>query len=266
MRKPVLLVIGIGIIIGIIIFLSLAIKEKRPGQGKSAASLFREADGYLAQDKLVEANKTLKLILPSLSNPKKIEGVRKKIEKINMRILFSPVLDECSKEYIVKRNDNLIKIAKQFNTCVGLIKRANGLKSHIIKPEQKLKVNICKFSLVIDKSQNMLFLKRNNEIIKTYLVATGKDNSTPVGVLKITNKLENPTWFKTGAVIPPGSPENILGTRWLGLSIKGYGIHGTKEPEKIGEQITLGCVRMRNEEVEEIFSIVPVGTEVMIVD
>ncbi|RKY33662.1 MAG: hypothetical protein DRP68_01540 [Candidatus Omnitrophota bacterium] len=229
-------------------------------------SLAREAEEALAKGELIKARKVFKRILEETTDINKIEEVRKKLEEINIKILFSPIIDECSREYVVKPNDTLIKIAKRFNTTVELIKRANGLTSDIIKPAQRLKVNVCKFSLVIDKSQNCLFLKRNNEVIKTYIVATGKDNSTPTGKFKIVNKIKNPTWFKTGAVIPPDSPQNILGSRWLGLDIKGYGIHGTKEPDNLGKQITLGCIRMANQDVEELYDILPLGTEVIIVE
>ncbi|MFA7271176.1 MAG: L,D-transpeptidase, partial [Candidatus Omnitrophota bacterium] len=109
-------------------------------------------------------------------------------------------------------------------------------------------------------------LKSDEEIMKTYIVSTGKNNSTPVGNFKITSKLINPTWFKAGAVIPAGSPKNILGTRWLGLDRPSYGIHGTTEPQSLGRQATQGCVRMTNQDVEELYIIVPIGTEVIIVD
>ena len=84
--------------------------------------------------------------------------------------------------------------------------------------------------------------------------------------MKITVKLIDPHWYKTGAVVPPGSPENILGSRWLGISKERYGIHGTTEPESIGKQVTAGCIRMLNNEVEELYVIVPSGTKVTIVD
>ena len=119
----------------------------------------------------------------------------------------------------------------------------------------------------MDKSQNILTLKCNDEIIKTYNVATGTNNSTPVGTFKIGNKLVNPVWYKEGAVVPAGSPENILGTRWLGFDdLPSYGIHGTTEPQSIGKQSTAGCVRMINAEVEELYSLLPIGTEVTVVD
>ena len=130
----------------------------------------------------------------------------------------------------------------------------------------KLRVLDGKFSIFVDKSQNILILKLNGEVTKTYIVSTGDNNSTPIGTYKITSKLVNPVWYKDGKAIPASSPENILGSRWLGFDLPKYGIHGTIEPENIGKQITAGCVRMINEEVEELFSLVPAGTEVTIVD
>ena len=122
------------------------------------------------------------------------------------------------------------------------------------------------FSIVVDKSQNTLILKTDEEIIKTYIVSTGINNSTPVGNFKIINKLSNPTWFKAGAVVAPNSPDNILGSRWLGFDLPGYGIHGTTDPQSLGKQVTQGCVRMSNSDIEELYAVVPIETEVTIYD
>jgi lipoprotein-anchoring transpeptidase ErfK/SrfK len=176
------------------------------------------------------------------------------------------VITEGSVLYEIKSGDSLDKIAKKFNTTVYLLKRTNSLSGDKILAGRKLKVWIKPFSIVVDKSQNILILKSNDEIITAYIVATGINNSTPVGNFKIVNKLINPPWFKEGAVIPPESPDNILGSRWMGFDLKEYGIHGTTEPESLGQQITQGCVRMSNSDVEELFAIVPIGTEVTIVD
>ncbi|MBI2494999.1 MAG: L,D-transpeptidase [Candidatus Omnitrophica bacterium] len=123
-----------------------------------------------------------------------------------------------------------------------------------------------RFSIVVDKSQNQLLLTEENQFIKSYRVATGKEDSTPVGAFTIISKIPNPVWYKQGAVVPPDSPENILGTRWLGIDKPGYGIHGSTDPNTIGQQVTAGCVRMTNADVEELFGIVPIGTDVTIVD
>lgn len=267
MRKIILGISGAVIIVFIFSFLYFLPQKKEPQPSTSLTKgLIKEAETVLAEGNFLKAKEIFKQVLERLNDPQEIEKIKKKIEDINLKILFSPVIDSCSREYIVKPKDTLIKIAKKFGTTVALIKKANRLKSDIIRPDQKLKVNTCPFTIVIDKSQNLLFLKRNEEIVKTYLVATGKDNSTPTGTFKIVNKLKNPTWFKTGAVIPPDSPQNILGSRWLGFDIKGYGIHGTTSPEDLGKQITMGCIRMRDKDVEELYDIVPRGTKVVIVN
>jgi lipoprotein-anchoring transpeptidase ErfK/SrfK len=120
------------------------------------------------------------------------------------------------------------------------------------------------FDIYIDKSDNFLMVKNGEQVVKTYPISTGKDNSTPEGQFTITTKMEDPVWFKKGEVVPPGTPENHLGTRWLGFDLPQYGIHGTVEPHLIGQSVSHGCVRMRNEDVEELFVYIPYGTKVRI--
>ncbi|MFH0984218.1 MAG: L,D-transpeptidase family protein [Candidatus Omnitrophota bacterium] len=182
------------------------------------------------------------------------------------KTLFSKEITPDSIAYTVKSGDRLYILAKKNKTTVDLIKKINGLKSDSIYPKMKLKIHTAPFSIEIDKSKNVLILFSNGEAVKKYSVATGKKNCTPVGEFKITDKLVHPTWFKTGAILPPGSPENALGTRWMGFDKPSYGIHGTIEPKSIGTQASEGCIRMLNEEVEELYSVVPVGTKVTIQD
>ena len=168
--------------------------------------------------------------------------------------------------YDVKSGDNLTTIAKKHGVTADMIRQTNGISGDRIDVGQKLRIPAYKLSIWIDKSDNMLVLKGDDQILKTYTVATGTDNSTPVGTFKITDRLENPTWFKAGAVKAPGAPDNQLGSRWLGINLKGYGIHGTIDPASLGKQITAGCVRMANADVEELYRLVPPGTEVTISD
>ena len=171
-----------------------------------------------------------------------------------------------SVSYSVVSGDNLTTIAKKHGVTVDMIRQTNGITGDRLNVGQVLKIPTYKLSIWVDKSDNTLILKADEQILKTYSVATGKDNSTPVGTFKITTKLENPTWYKSGAVKQPGAPDNQLGTRWLGWDLKSYGIHGTIEPESIGTQATAGCVRMKNEEVEELYRLVPPGTPVTVSD
>lgn len=272
MKRRWIAVAGVGIIVlGIFFFFFQSCPQKKLKKDiltktSEDIRLIKKAEAEYKNGNLREAKRLYTLAKEKITDTKELQTIQKKIEEINIKILFSPIIDECSFKYTVKPGDALVKIAKKYNTTVGLIKKANNLTSDIIRPQDKLKINTCKFSLVIDKSQNLLFLKRNNSVIKEYTVATGKNNSTPSGKFKIVNKLKNPTWYKTGAIIPPDSPKNILGSRWMGFNIKGYGIHGTTDPQTLGQQVTMGCIRMRNSEVEELYNILPIGTEVVIVD
>ena len=275
MKKIHIGIIVGGIIAAVILALSLSSRSEK-GQGAiSKMPSLEDAESASSDGKLLEARDLYKNAAESITDANKLKKIQEKLEEVNIKLILSPIIDECSTEYVVKPRDALVKIARKFDTTVNLIKRSNNLSSDTIRPRQKLKINTCKFSIVVDKSQNLLFLKKKGEVIKTYSVSTGKDNSTPTGTFHIDrNKLTNPTWYKTGAIIPPDSPDNILGSRWMGLGgvddggveIEGYGIHGTTKPNELGKQITLGCVRMKNEDVEVLFDIVPVGAEVIIID
>jgi len=173
-------------------------------------------------------------------------------------------------EYVVVSGDSLGKIAAKFNTPVALIARANELKNDRINIGQRLLLLDGKshaFAVRVSKSANTLTLNLDGRFFKRYRVATGRDGKTPAGTYKIVEKTEHPTWFPSGrAPIPYGTPENELGTHWLALDLPGYGIHGTWAPETIGSQSSDGCIRMLNEDVEELFSILPRGTAVEIVE
>jgi lipoprotein-anchoring transpeptidase ErfK/SrfK len=233
---------------------------------ENVSAVLNEAKDLEEKNKLVEAKAKYQKLVAEYNNSPDVMAWQKKMEEINMKLLFTAMPAPQSVEYVIKPGDTLIKIAREHNTTPELIMKCNGLADTKIMPGRKLKVWNAPFTIFVDKSQNILLLKTGEEVVKTYVVSTGKDNSSPVGKFKIVNKLTNPTWFKAGAVVAPNSPENILGTRWMGFDLAGYGIHGTTEPQDLGKQVTLGCVRMRNEEVEELYAIVPVGTEVSIVD
>ena len=82
--------------------------------------------------------------------------------------------------------------------------------------------------------------------------------------IEVANRIPFPTWYSRRGVVRPGAA-NPLGTRWIGLSKAGYGIHGTNAPESIGRAASHGCVRMRNRDVEELFALIGVGTLVEVV-
>lgn len=242
------------------------IAEKRPDAKAMGNIYFELAGSYENKNDAVKARDLYQLILKKYQNIKNISEVQDRLGRLNIAILFSRTMTGKDTLYEVEPGDTLINIAKKFGTTVELIKIANSLKSDNIKSRSKLKISKAKYKILVDKSQNILTLLSDDDVVKVYRVSTGENNCTPVGNFKIANKIIDPVWYTEKAVVPAESPENVLGSRWMGFNLPGYGIHGTVSPEKIGQQATKGCVRMINSEVEELYKIVPMGTEVTIVD
>jgi len=114
--------------------------------------------------------------------------------------------------------------------------------------------------IVVSIPDRKLALVENGRVVKIYRTAVGAPSSpTPTGTYTIQQRVANPTWYgPEGKVVGPGKG-NPVGTRWMGLSRKGYGIHGTNNPGSIGRNASHGCVRMRNRDVEDLFARVSVG-------
>lgn len=107
------------------------------------------------------------------------------------------------------------------------------------------------YRIIVDLSDKMLYLLDSDIVVRGYPVGIGKMvTQTPVGEYTIINKQRN-----------PGGP---FGAFWMGLSKPHYGIHGTNNPASIGHEVSHGCIRMYNEDVLQLSSIVSVGTRVTI--
>jgi lipoprotein-anchoring transpeptidase ErfK/SrfK len=126
--------------------------------------------------------------------------------------------------------------------------------------------------VVIDRETNILTLFKGTKLWRQFHVATGQAvYPTPRGNFHIVVKWVNPTWYPPTqdswaaglSPVPPG-PGNPLGTRWMGLSVPGVGIHGTDEPSSIGYSLSHGCIRMQVPDSEWLFAHVDVGTPVYI--
>ena len=126
--------------------------------------------------------------------------------------------------------------------------------------------------VVIRRASNRLYLYDGMRLRATFTVATGQSRyPTPLGRFSIVVKWRNPWWYppdsdwaKGEKPIPPG-PGNPLGTRWMGLSAPGVGIHGTPDAGSIGYSVSHGCIRMRIVDAERLFNVVEIGTTVFIV-
>jgi LysM repeat protein len=201
--------------------------------------------------------------------------VEERLGKVNTELVFSPVSMPEKTEYVVQSGDFLGKIAKKFGTTVEMIQKGNKLANpNVVKLGDRLWLLQGKFRILVSKKRNELTLFFNEEFFKKYSVSTGKDGKTPEGTFKITDKSVEPVWWRPdGKEVPYGNPENILGTRWMTLratgetaDVRGYGIHGTWDETSIGKAESAGCIRMRNKDVEELYTLVPGDAPVEIVE
>jgi lipoprotein-anchoring transpeptidase ErfK/SrfK len=236
---------------------------------------FDSAQQLLQDGKKFEARAMLsKLILPAPDGPAR-EEMRKMLDVINKELFFSSKPSPDSVIVEVQPGDTLSGIAKQqgrdayFTQVIMLV---NGISdARRIRPRMKLKIPQGTFSAVAQKHAHRLIVLINGDYIKEYPVALGLPESpTPEGkfVLDI-GKAKDPDWTAPdGQVYKFGDPKNILGTRWMAFKDTadhhGLGIHGTTDPASVGKDVSNGCIRMQNADVEEIFGMLAPGDTVEI--
>lgn len=118
--------------------------------------------------------------------------------------------------------------------------------------------------VVVSIADRKLAVIDDGKVIAKFPVAVGAIASpSPTGSFQIVSRVSNPTYYRPGNVIPNGK-DNPVGTRWLGISLKGYGIHGTNAPRSIGHAASHGCIRLRNRDMEQLFTMLRVGDVVEI--
>lgn len=204
--------------------------------------------------------------------------LRQAISTLNDEIIFSPKLlpdDPFSLDYVVRAGDSLSRIASRQGLGVDwrLIQRVNRMTTENIRVGQHLKLVRGPFHAVVDKSDYRLDLyagppdARDEWVyIRSFTVGLGEGDGTPLGefIVKRNSRLINPHWVnpRTGAAFDANDPQNPIGERWIGLRglgdselIEGIGIHGTIDPNSIGQQKSMGCIRMLSGDVELVYEL-----------
>jgi len=191
--------------------------------------------------------------------------------RINVQLFLSPTPMPEKKSYVIQPGDSLDKIARVNKTTVELIRKMNKMENNNIYPGGRLMMPAAPFVVQVDKSAKTVDLTMNGKLLKRYVVGLGVNGKTPLGTFHTVVHQTNPDWTPPGGgIIKFGDPKNLLGTRWMSIQdttrpeIKGFGIHGTSARDSIGAETSNGCIRMLNEDVEELYLLIPRGTEVVI--
>ncbi len=204
------------------------------------------------------------------------ERARALLKKVMDALLFNPGGAWRSRTYLVKRGDVLERIARRFGKAQGnpvtpgFLEAVNRTSARRLRAGQKLRIPLGRMHVVVEKKSFVLKLFLDDLLIRVYRVGLGKDGKTPSATFTVLLKQKNPVWWNPEkGPIPHGHPDNPLGDYFIKLKsdrYTGFGIHGTRPSDRntIGTEASQGCVRMLHEDVEELFSFLPKGTEVTI--
>lgn len=225
---------------------------------------------------VIEARQELNRMLAISRDRAEQAELRQHLAKIADATVFSPEQradDPLIATYTIQPGDVLINIGRQFAVPHEVIMMINGIKEPTrIRAGQQIKVPRGPFHAKIYKSAFRLDVYLQDLCVRTFPVALGAERGTPEGEWKVKERLPNPTYYPPASapgrrIIPPDDPSNPLGEHWIGLEgtegdavgREGYGIHGTIEPELIGRAVSLGCVRMHNDDVAFLYGLLLPG-------
>ena len=239
--------------------------------------------------KLLDARDVLNNALQSGTlDPATADAVKDRMRDLNQTVVFTPSkryeADPQQSTYTVQSGDQLTKICSKLDVPYGFIARVNAVAPNKIRVGQSLKLIQGPVHCVVSKSRFTLDCYLGNlpgrpgsMYLTTYKVGLGESSSTPTGTWEVmpNSKTVNPAWTnpRTNEVFGRDDPNNPLGERWIGLTgIAGdavgavsYGIHGTIHPESIGTNASMGCVRLKADDIAEVFDMLSEGKSTVLV-
>jgi LysM repeat protein len=263
--------------------------DSHTAQAGSTGDVFADAEAKLDAGDLLASRKILNdaLLSGKLAGPQ-IDQAKEQLGTLNDQIVLSPrkfVNDQYAESYTVKSGDRLAKIAMKHEITTELLLRMNGMTdARKLRADQALKIVNGPFNAIVTKSAFTIDLyigppgEPGSMFVKQYKVALGRDDSTPPGtwMVETGKKQKNPKFWGSGPDHPPmeaDDPMNPLGEYWIGLvgtdgqavDKHGYGIHGTIDPSSIGKQASLGCIRLKNEDVAIVYELLVEGKSIVLV-
>jgi|SRR5215831_4851616 len=182
--------------------------------------------------------------------------LKRKQEQLEKSFVSAPQSPLSTQPSALSQISNLASIEKNEKDAALIAKRSAPTGSSASPAHQR--------QIIISIADRKLALMEDGKVLKTYPIAVGaRHTPSPDGDFVIVNHAKDPTYRHGDKEIAPGN-DNPLGSRWMGLSLKGYGIHGTNVQSSVGKAVSHGCFRMRKQDVEELYTMVQVGDNVTI--
>ena len=236
----------------------------------------------IAQNKPVEARAMLSAaMLTSGISSADTERVRTELTKLNQRLIFGPEIipgDPFVTSYVIEAGDSLAKLPRKLSLNVDwrFLQRINNISApERVRVGQRIKVVKGPFHAIVHKPtfRMDLYMGAGSDrvYVRSFTVGLGEFGATPEGefVVKQNSKLVDPAWTnpRTGEFFASGDPNNPLGKFWVGLigvsenirDLETYGIHGTIDPESIGQLRSMGCVRMLADDIALVYEVMIEG-------
>jgi hypothetical protein len=269
-----------------------------PKTTKELAELARQGMEMLDQGKPVEGRALLSNLLVDYArdlSPDDARAIREALTRINQDLVFSAHVvagDPLVEQYMVQFGDVLTRIVPKYQVPYPAIELINNVKADRIRAEQKLKMIRGPFHVVVHKAEYRLDLFLNDPAgravyIRSFVIGLGEGNSTPDGAWVVGGKTVKPSWTDpradrgTDQMEPlttapararkrwygPDDPANPLGGYWIALrgadvqtaNLDGYGIHGTNQPESVGKQMSMGCIRLLPDDIALLYKLLSSG-------
>lgn len=258
------------------------------------AAVLQLADKAMADKNLVAARAHYnKLLVDARVSDADRATLRATLGGINQQLVFSSTVhqnDPMAESYKVERGDSLIRISRKLNTVTEahMIERVNALpNANSLRVGQALKIIRGPFHAVVSRSAFRMdvywgpapspsSIGTSNlaggaepgwVYITSFPVGLGEKGTTPMATFTVrdSSKLINPPWVnpRTGEKFAADDAKNPIGEHWVGLvgiddkskQFTGYGIHGTIDPQSIGREMSMGCVRMNAADVEQVYEL-----------
>ncbi|MEK6799166.1 MAG: L,D-transpeptidase family protein [Planctomycetota bacterium] len=240
----------------------------QPAVPKSADTLIVAGREALARGDLLIGRAKLSEALQLGVDQLTAAALRNELLPIGAETILSPRIvdnDPLVTRYVIQTGDSLAKIAAMYKVSPELLASVNGMADkNLIRAGQTIKVVKGPFRAVVRKQEFVLEVYLGDTFVRHFRVGLGAADSTPTGDWEVGTKLINPTYYppRGGGIVSADDPANPLGERWIGLlGVSGsavgqqrYGVHGTSEPDSIGKNASLGCIRLVNDDVELVYA------------
>ena len=244
------------------------------GAAREAALSLADGPGAGPADRVLRADEARRLLgRLAVDGALPLAAVQERLDALNREVLLGGrEVPGVLFRHVVKAGDTLDRLMKKdwkgrVGAGFGFVLWVNHIPSPdrlrvapILVPEEPVRLRV-------RKKDHQLWVLVGEVPVKVLPVGLGMNGRTPEGTFEIEEMMPRPDyWPPGGKRIPFGQKGNPLGTRWIGFrdtpDAQGIGIHGTDDPDSIGKDMSQGCVRLRNADVEQLFTWVTVGTQV----